>query len=117
MSNSVSFNRCPICWVEYDEEVPITSKETLSYSERVSEDDLSLVRTKCNHVFHNSCLQNWVQQFKFTISKPTCPVCRTVLIDAFSIEIPLEREERASLAPVIMVIFGAIYFDHLFSRA
>ena len=34
-----------------------------------------LVRTKCNHVYHMICLENWLSR------KESCPMCRTDIYD------------------------------------
>ena len=35
--------------------------------------DKSIVSTSCGHIFHGSCLQDWI------ITNPTCPMCRSVV--------------------------------------
>lgn len=38
-----------------------------------------VVSTECNHLFHKSCIEKWIQTNRSTIIK-NCPNCRTVFI-------------------------------------
>jgi hypothetical protein len=49
---------CSICQNEQEEE----------------EEEKEMVTTKCNHVFHSTCLKKWV------LIKTICPMCRASLI-------------------------------------
>ena len=37
--------------------------------------DNKLIITKCNHSFHNKCIQTW----KINYNKDECPLCRNIL--------------------------------------
>ena len=39
--------------------------------------DAKVKETKCNHLFHSSCLQEWIKR---KIEKPDCPQCRVEII-------------------------------------
>ena len=42
----------------------------------------NVVHTKCNHVFHKSCFNKWVNTPRYSWDA-TCPVCRTILEPMF----------------------------------
>lgn len=46
--------------------------------ESVEKNGISL---NCKHYFHNECLQKWVKEQLKNIIVPTCPTCRTIVID------------------------------------
>ena len=41
----------------------------------------NLVFLKCNHVYHEKCLNSWVKENTKKYNKPTCPSCRDIIID------------------------------------
>ena len=41
----------------------------------------NLVFLKCNHVYHEKCLNSWVKENTKKYNKPTCPGCRDIIID------------------------------------
>jgi hypothetical protein len=41
----------------------------------------NLVFLKCNHVYHEKCLNSWVKETTKKYNKPTCPGCRDIIID------------------------------------
>ncbi|KAI4324003.1 hypothetical protein L6164_023570 [Bauhinia variegata] len=58
------------------------SKECVICFEELKNGDLIQHLPKCNHEFHASCINSWLQIGKFT-----CPVCRFVLRDLLVIEL------------------------------
>jgi hypothetical protein len=40
-----------------------------------------LIFLNCNHVFHTECMQQWVKSQVKQINKPTCPLCRDIIIN------------------------------------
>ena len=48
--------------------------------------------TKCNHRFHNTCLNKWIREFDAKTTNPTCPCCRA------SLAIPINREDELAKA-------------------
>ena len=41
----------------------------------------NLVFLKCNHVYHEKCINLWVNENTKKYIKPTCPGCRGIIID------------------------------------
>ena len=39
------------------------------------------VTLNCKHHFHKGCLQQWVKQQILDVNNPSCPTCRTVVIE------------------------------------
>ena len=81
MNVTTTTDQCAICYEGIESTAPVNSITTFSFSARVAEDDMSVVQTKCKHIFHNSCLHKWIQEFKSKTTLPTCPTCRATLID------------------------------------
>jgi len=42
---------------------------------------MNLIATKCDHVFHESCLKDWVDTFLNRTSAASCPMCRRELAE------------------------------------
>ena len=53
VKSSSSYGECPICLLDFND------------------NDLHCKRLKCNHLYHESCIKNWVV-YK---NKQTCPMC------------------------------------------
>ena len=60
--------------------------------------DKELHKTKCNHCFHQHCINTWLEEMK----KYTCPNCRKVIKE----HIIIEPEEPEQTDEEIMEIIG-----------
>lgn len=64
----MSVENCPICIT------PIRYfKENLIYNKKQYLQSKLIIKTKCNHIFHTSCLTEWLE------TSNTCPICRKEL--------------------------------------
>lgn len=54
---------CPICQIEFDE----------------GEKSRPTVTLVCEHMFHQHCMSEWVEQCKTVETTASCPMCRAVL--------------------------------------
>ena len=59
--------------VSLDESSPELQKESLLKNDSAAIPLASMVKTPCQHHFHESCLRNWLEQ------KYECPYCRAGL--------------------------------------
>lgn len=91
-------NTCAIC--QESLEIPLTIKEVqgqlpgevqgqlpglektmeITYNPHGCNEDP--IRTKCDHIFHQNCLNQWVGQYKTRTTGTPCPMCRTELVPA-----------------------------------
>jgi len=64
----MSIENCPICIspIRYFKEKLIRDKKQYLQSKLI-------IKTKCNHIFHTSCLTEWIE------TSNTCPICRKEL--------------------------------------
>jgi len=42
-----------------------------------------LIFLNCSHIYHTKCMQNWVKSQIKEINKPTCPMCRDIIINIY----------------------------------
>lgn len=87
VSNNSIIHKCSICLGQVDmpENATVESikKDNIALEgPQALPDNMEAVATRCNHVFHNSCLKNWVDRFKEKTRAPSCPECRTELAPA-----------------------------------
>ncbi len=52
----------------------------------------NLIETKCKHVFHQQCVENWVHENKLQAMPASCPTCRTDLS-------PIDPKEKSTINP------------------
>jgi len=62
--------------------------------------------TRCNHVFHKSCLERW------TCQNSTCPMCRENIIQGRVVYVNSYDELLPYLNAPVEVRFTARYWDH-----
>ena len=65
---------CSICSVSFDSTNYTDSMTT--NNENKNENDDKIVKTMCNHIFHEKCITKYINEYKGT----RCPLCRTTLI-------------------------------------
>jgi hypothetical protein len=74
---------CSIC-LQALSNIPITEKEEHQKIQEVFHGYANIIKTKCGHHFHTSCLFVWIQM------KTECPLCREqlhqIFINPFSAE-------------------------------
>jgi len=71
------YGDCPICYEEYDPE--------------------TLIRTPCQHIFHQECLDLWTE------NNNTCPYCRDIFPEDFLNQNP----NPLPVDPIPLVLAGA----------
>ncbi len=100
---------CVICTVDFVSTAQIEEKVlTFEETKVIQEDDLKLIQTKCNHIFHNSCLMRWIKEFSDKTTTPTCPTCRTVLIDQPAVDHP--TPDQLGLSQLAQIALNHGYF-------
>ena len=59
---STELNDCSICLCELDND----------------DEEMPVVVLRCNHLFHQACIENWEKYDKSTRKGASCPLCRSV---------------------------------------
>jgi hypothetical protein len=80
-----AYTDCPICW------------------DSISSTD-NQIRTRCNHLFHQACLNGWVRDHS-----DTCPFCRSVRPLLVHPE-PSFKYGDLEIFQVISIIYALIWF-------
>ena len=66
--------------VKYSKIYPLDENECDKFNCPICLDSLIfrrvVLKTECNHVFHKSCLDDWILCQKLNEKKPECPICR-----------------------------------------
>jgi hypothetical protein len=76
---------CTICLEAFPQNKVSVVRTNLTVADLdlIQPDDRTPTQVKCQHVFHASCLQHWLNTFKTKTDAPSCPTCRTTLMDPF----------------------------------
>lgn len=84
---------CPCCYVAYG--TPAAEGEVAEHA----------VRTPCNHVFGNQCLETW-------LPNNSCPLCRRELFPARRNRLPSisHLTDDAALPPLVIRVQNGVYF-------
>ena len=57
-----------------------------------------LIYLNCGHAYHIKCIQIWVETKIKNVEKPTCPICRSQIIDEKDKEIQEKRREMSIIS-------------------
>ena len=72
----------------------------------ICHEDDSNHSTICNHKFHQSCLNQWIEHCKSVSVTPTCPLCRENLV----------QEQSANNSEIYIPIQDSVYNERNFYR-
>lgn len=83
-------NSCSICLVNFPENTKFVNKAEISFSgdKALDIEQMKAIATKCEHVFHESCLAKWIEEYRSKTTPPPCPNCRKSLIEQSAIISP-----------------------------
>jgi hypothetical protein len=108
-------NMCTICLEELPQNKVPVDKTSLEVAdlEVIQPDDQTPIQIKCQHVFHACCIQGWLHTFKDKTSVPSCPICRTSLMDPFIRPLQSEDFELYGMTYVVLITSLVLFAFHL----
>ncbi len=101
MSSNITLKaktECSICLDDFEAQTVVAKRAyfTFSGSEALT-DSMEPVAASCNHVFHQSCLKRWIEEFKTKTEQPPCPKCRTPLTEQPAVVLQRNQPRQQNL--------------------